>query len=189
MYYYSSGNVPAYSEGIALFEPVVDIRYCDERSISEIPAGPLYDLFYDSLLQLTQESFIVNAFIPSDNDRLFDNDFYRLTNLDKDVVLFSTLLPEHIRSNILESGNRYGILIYTDSVIETSKDSFSFRTKKYIVELHYNVFFIVLDALSNTVAYYAQDSNEVAPYSSEQLRKQIRQTVNQMLKIGKFISH
>ncbi|MBO4570394.1 MAG: hypothetical protein J5699_00525 [Bacteroidales bacterium] len=180
-YYYTSGDTAPKSEEIALFDPVIQLNYFDDESVSEVPESPLYEVIYDSLLKLTEESFIVYKVIPADNDRLLRIEAASLKNLDKDI-LFALPIPELLREKIQESGNRYGVVVCADCDVEKSREAFSFKTKQFLVVLDFNLDLIVLDALSNTVTFYAQDSDQLAPFSYKMLRKLLRRSMKRMLK-------
>ena len=179
--YYSSGDIAPRSQETALIQPIISITY--KNVDYEVRKG-VKDTLEDNLERLIKEQFVVSTIIPIDYRGPVSDEIISISSIKPQKVIAATV-PNAIRQLVIDSGKRYGIVIYMigklnmDSLTWGEEDS---TTKLYPYTLSYSISILVLDAIDNKVLYYAKDPivTDLINYDGtemEGVKKQLRMRV------------
>ncbi|MBR6270289.1 MAG: hypothetical protein IKR30_06965 [Bacteroidales bacterium] len=179
--FYSSGDIAPRSQETALIQPMISITY--KNVDYEVRKG-VKDTLEDNLERLIKEQFVVSTIIPIDYRSPVSDEIISICSIKPQKVIAATV-PKAIRQLVIDSGKRYGILIYM--IGKLNKDSLMWGEEDLTTELHpytlpYRISILVLDAIDNKVLYYAKDPivTDLIRYDGtemEGVKKQLRMRV------------
>lgn len=164
-----------------MIQPMISITY--NNVDYEVRKG-VKDTLEDNLERLIKEQFVVSTIIPIDYRIPVSDEIISICSIKPQKVIAATV-PKAIRQLVIDSGKRYGILIYmigklnNDSLMWGEED---LTTKLYPYTLSYSISILVLDAIDNKVLYYAKDPivTDLINYDGtemEGVKKQLRMRV------------